>query len=157
MYSQCGKHVARRNAVDADTSMRPLDRETGREMADSSLGRVVRRLGLRNVHNRARHAAYHNDASGCLPLHEVLCNSNCVQICSINVDPPELLHAIMRIRNGIIILGEASRSDQVVDFAMGLQDFLQGLVDGCWARNVAKMCSDFRKPAYGSAAISMDM
>ena len=87
-HSQCRQHVSRRDAVHADPCMRPLDRQTRCQMTDGSLGRVVRGLRLRNVHNCARHATNHNNASGGLPLHEVLRNGNGIQIGTINVDSP---------------------------------------------------------------------
>jgi hypothetical protein len=52
----------------------------------------------------------------------------------------------VRVGDGVVVLGEASRCDQVVDLAVGSENLGQGLIDGCWARNVAEVRCDLGNP-----------
>jgi hypothetical protein len=98
-------------------------------MSDSCLGGVVWSLWLWDVDNRSGHATDHDDASWCLPLHKVLRHCDRVQIGTVDVDSPKLLYAVMRVGDGIVVLGEASRCNEVVDLAVLLQNLGKGLVD----------------------------
>lgn len=84
---------------------------------------------MRDVDNRSGHATNHYDTSWCLSLHKVLRHCHSVQVGTVNVHSPQLLYAIMRVGDGIVVLGEASRCNEVVDLAMLLQDLGKGLVD----------------------------
>lgn len=75
---------------------------------------------MRNVDNGTRHASDHDNASRCLPLHEVLRNCDSIQVGAINVDTPELLHTVVRVGYRIVVLSEASGCDEVVDLAVSL-------------------------------------
>jgi hypothetical protein len=143
MHLQRGKHVSRRDAVDPNARARPLNRQAGRQMADRSLRRVVWGLRLGNIDDSTRHATNHDNAPGRLPLHEVLGHSYSIQVGTVDVDPPEFLYAVMRVGDGVVVLGEASGRDEVVDLAVRLEDLGEGLVDGSWARDVAEVCRDF--------------
>lgn len=68
------------------------------------------------------------------------------EVGTVHVDAPELLNAIVWIRNGIKVLAETGRSDQAVNFAMGGNNLSQSLVDGFRVRNIAEVCSNLREP-----------
>jgi hypothetical protein len=44
------------------------------------------------------------------------------EIGSVDVNTPESLHPIVRVRNCVKVLGEAGRGNQVVDLAMAFED-----------------------------------
>ena len=102
-------------------------------MSDCSLSRIVGSLRLRHIDNGSGHATDHDDAARYLPLHEVLRDCHRVQVGTVNVDSPKLLYAVMGVGDGVVVLGEASRRDEVVDLTVRLEDLGEGLVDGCWA------------------------
>jgi len=120
-------------------------------MSHSCLGGVVGSLGLRDIDNGTRHAANHDNTSRNLSFHEVLGHRHSVQIGTVDIDTPKLLHAVMGVRNGIVVFGEAGRGDEVVHFAMLLQDLGEGLVDGGRTRNIAEMGCDFGDSGVVSA------
>ena len=109
-------------------------------MSDSCFGGVVWSLWLRNVDYGSRHAADHDNASRCLPLHEMLRDSDRVQVGTVDIDSPKLLYAVMRVRDGVVVLGEASRCNKVIDLAVLLQNLSKGLVDRRRTRDIAEMC-----------------
>jgi len=115
-------------------------------MAHSSLGGIIRGLWLWYIHNRARHAADHDDATRRVSFHQVLRNCNGIEVGAVHINSPKLLHAVVGVISSIIILSEASRSHQSVNFAMGLYDFGQGLVDGCWAGYIAEVSCNLWDP-----------
>jgi hypothetical protein len=156
MHLQCGEHVTRGDAVNPNASTCPLNRQTRRQMADSSLRCVVRSLRLRNIDNSTRHAANHDNAPGHLPLHEVLGHSYSIQVGTVNIDSPKLLYAVMRVGDGVVVLCEARRRDEVVDLAVRLEDLGEGLVDGCWARDVAEVCCDLRDAGCALVEVTSD-
>ena len=123
--------------------MSPLDRQTRCQMPYGCFGGVVWCLGLRHVDNGAGHATDEDNAARRVPLHQMLRDSNGVKVRAVNVDSPKLLNAIVGVRNGIVVLGEAGRCHQVVDFAMLLNDLGKRLVDRRRARNIAEMSSNF--------------
>lgn len=111
-------------------------------MADGRLGDVVRttlcqylvqgfidrrydylRLRLGNVDDGSRHAANQNHATGRLALHEMAGDGGSKQVCTVNIDGPQLAHAVNGIVDGLKVLGEAGGSDEVVNLAMLLDDF----------------------------------
>jgi hypothetical protein len=85
-------------------------------MPHRSLCSVVWCLWLRDIDNGTRHGADEYDAAWRLPLHEMLCHSNGKKICAVHVDTPELLDAIIRITNCIIIFREAGGCDLLMSF-----------------------------------------
>lgn len=130
--------------------MRPLDSQRGGQVADTSLGGIVGtvellafqfllwvfcflkgnlRLGLRDVDNGARHAANHDHAAVALALHEVAGDRGGKQVCAVDVDGPQLAHAVDGVVDGLEVLGEAGRGDEVVDLAVGGEDLGDATVD----------------------------
>ena len=68
--------------------MSPLDRQTGSQMPDSSLGRIVRCLGLGDVDNRAGHAPNEDHAAFRIPLHQMPGHAHGKVVGSIDIDAP---------------------------------------------------------------------
>jgi hypothetical protein len=58
----------------------------------------------------------------------VLGDSDSPEISTVNIDAPKLLHAIVGVRDSRVVLGESGGCDEVVDFAVLLDDFLYCLV-----------------------------
>ena len=63
------QHIPRADAVDPNVRMRPLNRETRREMSDGRLRRIVGRLGLWHIDNRPAHTPYHYHTPWRFPFH----------------------------------------------------------------------------------------
>ena len=139
MYIQCGKHVSRANTVNPDPSMRPFYRQTSRQVPDCSFGRIVRSLRLWHIYDASTHAPNHDNAAPRPPLHKVSCNTSSEEVGAINVDTPELLHTVVRVRNSVKVLGEASTGDKVVNPAMSTDDFGNGTVDTIRVGDVGKV------------------
>ena len=152
---QSREHVARRDAVDANAVLRPLDSQAGSQVPDSSLCCIVWGLRLGHVDDGTRHAANHDHAAWGLALHEVLGDSNCVQIGAVDIDAPELLNAVVRVRDCIVVLGESSRGDEIVHLAMSFEDFCERLVDRVRARDIAIVRGDFWQPATDQQALAL--
>ena len=102
------EHIARADAIDANAGMRPFDGEASREVPHRRLRRVVGRLRLRDVDDAPRHAADHNDTPGGLALHQMFRHADREQVGPINIDPPQLLHPVVRVRDCIVVFGEPS-------------------------------------------------
>lgn len=64
------------------------------------------------------------------------------EVGTINIDAPELAHAIDRVVDGIEVLGKAGRSDEVVNLAMGINYLSDALFDGSGIRDVGIVGSD---------------
>ena len=106
-------------------------------MPHSSLGRVIRRLRLRYVDNSARHATNANNAARRTATHQVLGSLNTEEICSVDIDSPELLHALVGVGDGFVVFAETGRGDETVDFAVLFDDGGEGLGDGFGGRDIA--------------------
>jgi hypothetical protein len=59
----------------------------------------------------------------------MLRDSDRVQVGAVDIDSPKLLYAVMRVRDGVVVLGEASRCNKVIDLAVLLQNLSKGLID----------------------------
>ena len=116
--------------------MSPLHGQARRKMANCSFRGVIRRLRLGNVDDCAGHGADHDHAAWGFTLHQVTRDSRREEVCSINIDPPELLDTVERIRDGIEVLGEARGGDQVVNLAMVLDNRLDCCIDRVRVGNV---------------------
>lgn len=75
-------------------------------MSHGSLGSVIRRLRLRHVDDAPGHGADHDDAAGCLALHQVLGYACGEEICAVHVNAPELLHPVERVADCVEVFGE---------------------------------------------------
>lgn len=98
--------------------------------------RHVLRLRLGNVDNGARHAANQDHASGCLALHEMARDRGSKQVSAVDIDSPQFAQAINRIVDGLVILSEAGRCNEVVNLAMLFDDFGDTSVDRGGVRDV---------------------
>jgi hypothetical protein len=85
---QSSEHVTRRDAVDTNACVCPLDGERRSHVTDSGLSGVVGSLRLRDVDNGTAHGSDHDNATGCLALHEVLGNTDGEEPGTVNVDTP---------------------------------------------------------------------
>ena len=140
---QCGQHVARSNHVDTDPSVRPFNSQTGRQMSDGGLGRVVGRLRLRHVDNGAGHGADHDHGALGLALHEMPSDLAGEEVRAIDVDTPQLLHAVWRVCDGIEVFGEAGRCNKVVNLAVTLDNVGNDLLDRHVVGHVTVVSRDF--------------
>ena len=87
--------------------MRPLDRQTGREVADRGLRGVIRGLRLRHVNDAAGHGSDQHHAAFRFPFHQVASYRCGVEISAVEIDAHELLQSVKRIGDGLEVLGEA--------------------------------------------------
>lgn len=108
---------------------------------------IVRRLRLRHVDDASGHAADHDDAARGLSLHEMLRHPDRKEVGPVDVDAPQLLDPVIGVRDGIKVLRESSRSDQVVDLAMVTDDIGNCRVDRLGRRDICIMSGDFGKSA----------
>lgn len=60
----------------------------------------------------------------------MFCDTDGEEICSVDVDAPELADAVDGVVDGLEVLGEAGGCDEVVDFAVRGDDFGDDGVDG---------------------------
>lgn len=126
---QSRQHIARGDDIDPYVSMSPLDCQARSQMPDSSFRGIVRGLGLRNIDNGTRHGSNHHHTAFDLPLHKVFCALNRPIVSAIDVNTPELVDSIWWVSNGIEILSEASRGNQMINFAVVLNDLSQRAFD----------------------------
>jgi hypothetical protein len=122
----------------------PLDGERRSHVPDRGFGGVVGSLRLWDVDNGTAHGADHDNAAIGLALHQVLCDTNGEQPGAVDVDTPQLLHAVVWVVDSWVVLGEAGRGDKVVDLAVHRDD----LVEGCGHRlglgDIGVVCGDAR-------------
>lgn len=98
--------------------MRPFDSQTRSEMSHCSFSGIVRSLRLRHIHDCARHAANHDNASWRISLHKMLGYSHSIKIGTVDIDSPELLHTVVWVGDSIVVFGEPSRRYKVVNLPM---------------------------------------
>ena len=127
--------------------MCPFDSQAGCQMPDSGFGSIVGRLWLRHVDNGAGHGADHDHGAFDLALHEMPGYFAGEKVCAVNIDTPELLHAIWWVCDGIEIFGEAGRCDKVVDFAVVFDNVGDDVFDRHVVGHVAVVSRDFRNAA----------
>jgi hypothetical protein len=108
----------------------------------SRLRRIVRRLRLRHIDNRARHATNADNATRGTTTHQVLGSLDTEEVCSVDVDAPELLHALVGVGDGFVVFAEAGGGDEAVDFAVFFDDGGEGLSDGFGGGDVAEVAGD---------------
>lgn len=65
------------------------------------------------------------------------------EVSAIDVDTPKLVQTVGRIINGIEILSEASRGDEVIDFAVICQNLGKAGIDRFGVGNIREMGCDF--------------
>merc|ERR1712093_192751 len=143
LLRESSEHISRRNAVDSDISMSPLNRQTRSQMSNSRLRSIVRCLRLWNVDNSSRHATNEDHASRRLSLHQVLRDGDSKQVCSIHVDTPQFSYSLNWVVDCLEVLCESCRCDQVVDLAMLRDDLGNGGFDGFLGRYIGVMGCDF--------------
>ncbi len=101
------------------------------------------RLRLRNVDNGTGHAANEDHAARALPLHEMTGDGRSKQVCAVDVDAPELAHAVNGVVDSLKVLREAGRGDEVINLAVLLNDLGNAGVDGRGIGNVGVVSGDF--------------
>jgi hypothetical protein len=69
------------------------------------------------------------------------------QIGAVDVDAPQLAHAVDRVGDGLKVLGEAGRGDKVVDLAVRLDDLGDAGLDRCRVRDIGVVGGDPRESA----------
>ena len=134
---QCSQHIPRRNGIDPNPGMRPLDRERSAQMPDRRFGRIIRRLGLGHIDDGAAHTADEDHTSRALTLEQMARDARGEEVGAVDVDAPELLHAVVRVRDGVEVLGEAGGSHEVVQLAVRGDAFVDAGRDGVRVRHVA--------------------
>ena len=97
------------------------------------------RLRLGNVHNGTAHTANEDNATRRLALHEVLGDGGGEEISAVNIDIPQLAHALYGVVDGLKVLSEAGRGDQVINLSMLLDDVLYAGIDRRRVRDVGVM------------------
>lgn len=138
---QSSEHVTRADAVDPDVVAGPFNGERRCQVSHCGLGSVVGCLGLRNVDNGAGHTANHDNAARSLAFHQVLRDTRGEQVGTVHVDAPKLLDSVVGIADGVEVLSESGRGDQVVDLAVLLHDVAQHLGHRVGVRHIGVVCS----------------
>jgi hypothetical protein len=141
---QGSEHVTWRNAVDTNACVRPLDGERRGHVTDSGLSGVVGSLRLRDVDNGTAHGSDHDNTARCLALHQMLSNTNSKEPGAVNVDAPELLHAVVRVIDCWEVLREPGRSYKIVDLSMLCDDLVERCSHRLGLGDVGVMCGDLR-------------
>jgi hypothetical protein len=99
-------------------------------------------LRLGNIDNGTGHAANHDHAAWGLARHEMTGDGCGKQIGAVNIDSPQLAHAINGVVDSLKVFGEASRGDEMVDFAMLFDNFGDAALNRFGVRNVGKVSGD---------------
>lgn len=82
-------------------------------------------------------------------------DAGCEQVGTIDVDSPELAHAVDGVVNGLEVLGEARGSDEGVDLAVLLNDLCDAGVDGFGVGNIGVVSGDLGNAAQISKLRSL--
>lgn len=108
-------------------------------------------MGLGYVHNGAGHASDEDHATVGLARHQMLSDGDGEEVCAVYVDAPQLTHAINRVVDSIIVLGEAGTGDEVVDLSVLLDDTFDAALHRVGIRNIGVVSSDLGNS--GSAGV----
>ena len=133
--------------------MRPFYRQARGQLAHRRLGGVVGRLRLRHVHDSPTHGSHHDHAALRLAPDEMAADGRGPQVRAVDVDAPQLPHAVRGVLDGVEVLGEPGRGDQMVYPAVLAQNLVQGRVDGAGVCDVRVMCGDLRNTEVVSIPI----
>lgn len=140
---QRSQHIPRRNGINSNPRMSPLDSKRSAQMSDRRFSRIIRRLRLRHIHNRPAHTADEDHTARALTLEEVARDARGEEVRAVDVDAPELLHPVVGVRDGVEVLGEAGRGDEVVELAVRGDALVDAGRDGVRVRHVAVVGGDF--------------
>lgn len=128
-HLQRSKHITRADIVYSDSAACPLNRQTRGQMSHRRFRSIVRRLRLRHIDNRTRHAPDKDNAPRRLTIHKVLSDASSEEVSAVDVDTPELLHPIVGIVYGVVVFGESGGCDEHVDFTVGFDDAFYAVRD----------------------------
>ena len=119
--------------------MSPFHRQTSRQVPDRSFGSIIRSLRLWHIYNASTHTPNHDNAPSRLSLHKMSSNTSGEEVGAVDIDTPELLHAVMRVRDGIKVFGKARAGNEAINLAMGTDDLGNGMVDAVGIGDVGVM------------------
>ena len=118
--------------------MSQLHRERSRKVPNSSFGNVVGGLRLRDVDDAAGHAADEDEGARGGAGDKVAGDGGGEEVGAVDVDAPEFLEPVVRVSDGVEVLGEAGGGHQVVDLVVvSGEDRGDGGVDGVGGGDVA--------------------
>lgn len=105
---------------------------------------------MRDVDNGTRHAADEYYATGSLAIHEVTSHTSSEEVGAVDVDAPELSHTIDGVFDGVEVLGEAGRGNEVVDLSVLVDDIREdalnrGLIADCEKSAMFRVLSEANK------------
>ncbi len=123
--------------------MRPLHRQTTRQVPHGCLRSIIWRLRLRYIDNCSGHTPDKDHSTRRLTLDEVLRDADGEEICAVDIDAPELADPLDGVVDGLEVLGEAGGGDEVVDFAVLGDNFCDSGFDGFLRRDVGVVGSYF--------------
>lgn len=72
----------------------------------------------------------------------MLGNGDSEEICAIYVDAPQLAHAVNRVVDSVVVLGETGAGDKVVDLSVLLDDLVNTLLNRVCIRYIGVMSGD---------------
>jgi len=68
------------------------------------------------------------------------------EVCSVDVDAPKLLHALVGIGDGFVVFAETGGGDEAVDFAVLFDDGREGFGDGLGRGDITEVAGDEGNP-----------
>lgn len=96
-------------------------------------------MGLWYIDNATAHASNEDHAALSLALHQVLGDIDGEEISTIDINGPQLAHAVDWVVDGVVVLGETCAGDQIVDLAVLFDDFLNARLYRVGVRYVGEM------------------
>lgn len=114
-------------------------------------------MGLGHIDNGTTHAADEDHAAGGLALHQVLGDGDSEEVGAVDVDAPQLAQAVDGVVDGIVVLGEASTGDQVVDLTVLRDDAVDAGLDTIRVRNVSVVSRDLGDTGGAGVLLAEDL
>jgi hypothetical protein len=104
---------------------------------------IINCLWLRNIHNTTTNTPNIDNGAPYPSFHEMLRNSDASEILTVYIDAPEPIERWFRVGDGRDILAVAGAGDEIVDFAVVVNDFCYSGVDGRRRRDICVVSGDF--------------
>lgn len=110
-------------------------------------------MRLRDIYDGTRHATNQDHAARGIAIHQVLGDGGGEEVGAVDIDIPELAHAVNGVVDGLEVLREPSAGYEVVDLSVLLEDVVDAGLHGLRVGHISIVCGHLRN-SHGAWVLS---